>query len=92
MNKKLNTMLFMIGATLVNVIMIIVFWILLYLLLMNFLVPILPEGSDKTWIFVLIFIGAIVLSFIAYRALMKFLEKKIDIEKYFDPIFLRRRK
>ena len=91
MNKKLNTVLFMLGATLINVLMVIVGFILLSLLYINFLAPILPAGSE-TWAFALIFIGAIVLSFVAYRALMKLLEKKIDIEKYFDPIFVRRRK
>jgi len=91
MNKKLNTVLFMLGATLANVIMVIVCFIVLSFLYIKFISPILPEGSEG-WVFSLIFIGSIVLSFIAYRALMKFLEKKVDIEKYFDPLFVRRRK
>jgi hypothetical protein len=44
------------------------------------------------WGFPLIFIAAIAISFFAYRFVLKLVTKKIRIENYFDPIFVRRRK
>jgi hypothetical protein len=49
----------------------------------------IPEQSGA-WIFAFIFIASIVVSFIAYRLLLKYLLKKIDVDKYFDPIFVKR--
>jgi hypothetical protein len=46
----------------------------LYKRVMPFLVPIL-------------FIAAIVVTFFIYNAIMKFVTRKIDMEKYFHPIF-----
>jgi hypothetical protein len=48
--------------------------------------PILPEGSGS-WGFTLIFLLSLAIAFMVYRWLLKYLLKKIDIEKYFDPIF-----
>ena len=39
-----------------------------------------------------IFGGAIALSFIIYRFVLKLVIKKVDVDKYFDPIFGRKRK
>jgi predicted permease len=44
------------------------------------------------WGIPVIIIGAIVLSFFLYRFILKLIMKKIDLEKYFDPIFGRRKK
>jgi hypothetical protein len=88
MNKRINTILFILGATFFNVIIATISFFILLILYGSFLVPIIPE-SGHSWGFTLIFISAIAISILVYRAVLKFLLTKIDIEKYFDPIFVR---
>jgi hypothetical protein len=40
---------------------------------------------------VVIFIGSIAASFLIYSRLIKWLSRKVDMEKYFMPIFKRKR-
>ncbi|MDR1175528.1 MAG: leader peptide processing enzyme [Treponema sp.] len=91
MNKKANTLLFILGATVVNIVVTIISFILLFVLYAKYLVPHLPE-SAAAWGFPVIFIISIAFSFLLYRAILKMLLKKVDPEKYFDPLFGRRRK
>jgi hypothetical protein len=91
MNKKANTLLFILGATVVNIVVTIISFILLFVLYAKYLVPRMPE-SAAAWGFPVIFIISIALSFLLYRAILKMLLKKVDPEKYFDPLFGRRRK
>ena len=91
MNKKLNTLLFVLGATLVNVLVTIVCFLLLLTLYARFIMDSLPQEA-MGWSFSLIFIAAIVISFFIYRFALKLLMKKIEMERYFDPIFGRRKK
>ena len=91
MNKKVNTLLFIMGATLYNMLItVLAFWLLL-LAYARFIERILPEGA-QVWAFPLIFIASMVIAFIIYRYTIKLLIKKIDVEKYFDPIINRRYK
>jgi len=88
MNKKLNTLLFVLGATLFNVIVTAICFLIL-------LIPfvIFPQLSvHLSWAFTMIFLGAIVLSIIIYRIVLKILLKKIDLDKYFDPMFAKKYK
>ena len=91
MNKKANTLLFVLGATLFNMITTIVSFLALLLLYAKTIMPHIPEGG-RGWGFPLIFIAAIALSFVLYRFVLKLLMKKINVDKYFDPIFGRKRK
>ncbi|MDR0655047.1 MAG: leader peptide processing enzyme [Treponema sp.] len=91
MNKKANTLLFILGATVVNIVVTIISFILLFVIYAKYLVPHMPE-SAAAWGFPVIFIISIALSFLLYRAILKMLLKKVDPEKYFDPLFGRRRK
>ena len=91
MNKKVNTALFILGATLFNIIVVIISFLLFYFLYAKFIMGLIPN-SDNSWAFNIIFIASIVVSFFAYRIVLKFLLKKVDIEKYFDPIFVRKYK
>jgi hypothetical protein len=52
---------------------------------------IIPESGFQ-WSFTLIFLASLAVSFLVYRWLLKYLLTKVDIEKYFDPIFLRKYK
>jgi hypothetical protein len=93
MSKKSNTLWFILGATAFNILLTIICFILLLAVFYRLIMPYLPESiAQEGWPLLLIFIGAIVLSFVLYRIILKELMKKIDFEKHFDPIFGRRRK
>jgi len=89
MNKKTNTILFILGATLFNIIVVILSFIILLLLFVRFIAPSLPESGQSLG-FTFIFVGSIVISVLVYRAVLKTIIAKIDVEKYFDPIFTRK--
>ncbi|MFP3090794.1 alkaline shock response membrane anchor protein AmaP [Treponema sp. TIM-1] len=91
MSKKTNTLLFILGATVFNILVTIVCFMALFVLFAWLLAPRLPPDA-AAWSFPIIFIGAIVLSFIIYRIILKLLFKRVDADKYFDPIFGKRRK
>jgi len=85
MNKKINTLLFVLGATVFNIIITVLSFFLLLILYANVLTKILPHGA-QAWSFPLIFIASLVISFFVYKVVIGHLVKKIDVEKYFDPI------
>ncbi|MDR2731212.1 MAG: leader peptide processing enzyme [Treponema sp.] len=89
MNKKLNTLLFILGATIVNIMVTIISFILLMLLYVKFLAPVIPE-EKRAWGFSLIFIASLAAAFLVYRALIKFISKKFQIENFLDPLFTSR--
>ena len=91
MNKKANTILFILGATLFNILVAVISFIGLTVLYARYIMALIPESS-RAWGFSLIFIMSIIISFLVYRYLLKYLLKKIDVEKYFDPLFVRRYK
>jgi len=89
MNKTINTLLFILCATLFNIIIVLISFITLTLLYLRFLMLQLPEGS-RSWAFTAIFLLSIGISFLVYRVVIKYLVNKIEIEKYFDPLFVRK--
>jgi amino acid transporter len=86
MNKKINTLLFVLGATLFNILVAIISFILFALFFSKFVITPIPE-----WLIMLIFLASIAVSFLVYRSVIKYLTGKINIEKYFDPIFTGRK-
>jgi hypothetical protein len=89
MSKKSNTLLFVLGATVFNILVTIV--VFLVLLVLYARLPLDGLGENAAWGFPVIFIAAIVLSFFIYRIILKQVMKKVDMEKHFDPIFGPRR-
>jgi hypothetical protein len=90
MSKKSNTILFLIGATIFNIITTIICFLVLLVLYGRLLVPVLPK-EIAAWGMPIIFVGAIVLAFLVYRFAVNVLMKKVDVEKIFDPLFMPRR-
>jgi hypothetical protein len=82
MNKKLNTALFMLGATIFNL-------VLLAILMMAGLVAILALKLPQLLVIVW-FLISMVGSFLIYNQVVKLITRKIDMEKYFLPLFKRR--
>lgn len=91
MNKKVNTILFILGATLFNILVVIISFIILMFLYGRYIMKFVPQESHQ-WSFVFIFIVSIIISFLVYRYLLKLILKKIDIGEYFDPLFVRKYK
>ena len=90
MNKKVNTLLFVLGATLFNMLITVICFAALLLLYAKKIMPVIPEDG-RSWGFPLIFIAAIAISFFVYRLALKIFLKKVEAEKYFDPFFKRRK-
>jgi heme/copper-type cytochrome/quinol oxidase subunit 1 len=86
MGKKTNTLLFILGATLFNIIVTVVCFLVLLLLFAKFFAPMLPETA-AAWALPVVFIGSVVLSFVLYRLALKQLMKRIDVDKHFSPLF-----
>ncbi len=90
MNKKTNTFIFLALATIFNILVTAAAFVLLLVLYGKLLVPILPD-SVKAYGLIVVFIAAIVLSFVAYKYAVKFFLSKVDADKTFDPLFKPRR-
>jgi len=90
MNKKLNTALFLIGATIFNLLLLFVL-IMLSLLLISALSQGRLSGNVMSILLIVVFLGSMVGSFLNYNQVIKFVSRKIDMEKYFLPLFKRRR-
>lgn len=89
MNKRLNTVLFILGATVANLIIMAILAIAGFLLL-----SVLPIGGSspgiKNLLLIVVFFGAIIGSFFSYHAIVKAISKRVDMDKYFHPIFKRK--
>ena len=89
MNKRVNTFLFLLGATIVNIVsMVVVMFGGLFLL-----ARVLPERTQESagrLLFILLFLGSIGVAFLVYNRIIRLISKKIDMDKYFHPIFRRR--
>ena len=97
MSKKTNTLLFILGATAFNILTTIIAFLLLMVVYVRLIMPLFGENVETAetataWGLPIIFILSIVLSFLLYRLILKLIMKKYDLDKYFDPIFARRKK
>jgi hypothetical protein len=90
MNKKVNTVLFLLGATVFNL-------LIMFLLIVIFLVLISAIFRDSlnpnvlSVLMIVIFVGSIAAAFFIYGRVVKWLSRKIDMEKYFLPLFRRKK-
>ncbi|MDR1972676.1 MAG: leader peptide processing enzyme [Treponema sp.] len=89
MNKRTNTLLFILGATVFNVLLYIISFLLL-LLMYSRIIAFIPESAQQ-WGLIVILILPIAISFVVYRLLLKVVLKKFDVDKYFAPLFGARR-
>ena len=89
MSKKTNTLLFILGGTVFNILTTLICFVVFLALYSRFIYPAVPESS-ASWALPAVFVLAIVASFFIYRLVIKVITKRVDMEKYFDPIFGRR--
>ena len=85
----MNTFLFIIGATVFNIVtMLIIIFFVSWVL-----GKILPENSQfGQFLSIFVFFIAIGGSFVVYHQIIKFISRKIDMDKYFHPLFKPRKK
>ena len=90
MIKKTNSLIFMLLATLLNLVLLIVFFILGFVIL-NLVISAMPENVAVVQIgVVLVFVFAIGLSFFVYSRIVSLLTKKFNLEEKLDPLFVRK--
>ena len=89
MGKKTNTLLFILGGTVFNILVTALCIITFLFIFSRFLYPYLPESS-MAWAIPAVFVASIVSSFLIYRLGIRLFAKKVDMEKHFDPIFGRK--
>ncbi len=93
MSKKTNSLLFMLLATLVNIVLLALFFIVLGVI-MGLLVsniPGLAESSVMILLVIILFVGSIGGSFFVYSKLVKWATVKFDLENKLDPLFTPKR-
>jgi hypothetical protein len=88
MNKKINTLLFIIGGTVFNIVLTALCFVLLFLIFLWFLYPQLPQGSIA-WMIPVNFIASVAASWFIYRWALKTIAKKVEISKYINSVFTR---
>lgn len=87
MGKKGNTAIFMLVATVLNLVLLSVFFIV-GLLIVNYLVTLFPESETFGVLMIfLLFIGAIAGSFFVYTRIVNWAVVKWNLEDKLDPIF-----
>ena len=90
MNKKVNTLLFLVAASLYNIIIMILIIAILLFLVSRFL-PQHTSPAAASSIFIVAFILGIAGSFFIYHKTVRYLSRKIDMDKYFHPLFKKRK-
>lgn len=88
--KKRNTALFVLVATLVNILLMILFMVIGFILLGRYGNP-EAETANQIWL-VVIFIGSIGFSWIIYSRMVKAYAKRVDVDSKFAPLISPRKK
>jgi hypothetical protein len=90
MTKKANTILFMIGATILNVVMMVGIFIVLFLLYGYLIAGSLSPEANQI-IMVVLFFGSIGLTYFLYHRIIKWISNKWNLDDHLEPIFRRKR-
>ena len=90
MNKRVNTVLFLLGATVFNLLVMFVI-IVLFLVLLSAIFRGSLNPNVLSVLMIVVFIGSIAASFFIYGRLVKWISRRVDMEKYFLPLFRRKR-
>ncbi|MBN1411735.1 MAG: hypothetical protein JW969_12885 [Spirochaetales bacterium] len=92
MNKKLNTALFIIGATVGNILVFVLITVLWVVIIGYSFKPFLEGNGTLQSIFQVLvslsWVVGLIGSYIVYNRVAKIMNEKIDMEKYFHPINL----
>ena len=93
MNKKLNTVIFMLVATLLNLVLLAAFGLAFFLFFAFIYRNQQEANSALSWIAVLVtMFGSIGCGYFVYSKLVKWAIDKWNLENYIEPIFRPRRR
>lgn len=90
MNKNLKFALFLIGATVFNIVLMFVFIIAIFLVASRFM----GENPNPVVFQIVLFvgfIGSIVVTFLIYGKVMKWLQAKYNLEQHFPQLFKKKK-
>ncbi len=90
MNKKFNTLIFIIAGTIVNIVIMGLLLLGMILILNPLLVSDMNENL-MSGIFMFSVLMAVIASFFIYAKLIKIINRKWDLEQWIEPILKRRR-
>jgi hypothetical protein len=90
MNKRVNTVLFLLGATVFNLLVMFII-IVLFLVLLSVIFKGSLNPNVLSVLMIVVFIGSIAASFFIYGRLVKWISRRVNMEKYFLPLFRRKR-
>ena len=91
MSKKTNSVVFMLVATLVNLLLMVAFFIVGFVIV-GLLVAYIPSLADATGVMaILVFALAIFGSFFIYNKLVKWAMVRFNLEDKLDPLFSSKR-
>ena len=91
MNKKVNTVLFLLAATLFNIFIIFTIFFIGFVLLGQFLLPIVPSPIGQLLLIVL-FCGSLALGYVIYNKTLRWINHRFDTKKFIEPIFNRKKR
>ena len=89
MSKRTNTILFMLAATVVNILLMMIIFVICFILLTRFVDP---ESSLVPLYLGLTFLVSIGGSFFLYSKIIKLLNTKFDLESKLAPLFPSKRR
>ncbi|WP_018527107.1 hypothetical protein [Alkalispirochaeta alkalica] len=91
MNKRVNTLLFILAATVANILTMMVLFVLFLVVFARFVAPSLPPQVNQIMLMVL-FLGSVISTYLLYHRLMRWASKTWDLQKYFGPLFGKERR
>jgi membrane protein implicated in regulation of membrane protease activity len=86
MNRRINSVLFVIAATIANIVVMMILFVVLLLVFARFFAPSLPPQANQIMLMVL-FVGSVVATYVIYHRVVRRLGEQYDLQKYFGPIF-----
>lgn len=86
MNKRLNSILFIIAATIANIVVMMVLFLVLTLLYAQLLAPRLSPGTNQ-FVLLVLFVGSVIATYIIYHRVMKWASARYALEEHFVPLF-----
>jgi len=90
MSKKANTVIFVIIATILCTLVTVSSFIVILVIYSTYFFSRFPEYL-RPWVLPVTFIISISISFFVYRLVIKILIKKVNVEKYLEPIFKKKK-
>lgn len=83
MNKKVNSVLFIIGATVFNILALF-FYFLAFMGICGLFLP-AREGLFAQVVWLVLFLAALVSDWFTYRLVFRVFKEKVNVDRYFDP-------